>query len=562
MEVELQVIASSDIADYDKFSHKFEGSEGLVLLGRNPEERLNKNSLHRASDNINLWQLPTEKGSDEDHKFISRFHAEIVIFTDETGKNLVKVYNHSLNKTRVNGFFVPESGFLLEHRDVIQIGRSLILVDILYDGLALIQESQIESTIFYPKKSRIQNTPIIRFRPEKPLWRLNIPMLTDENQMNSTEVKCMYCGKNASMELSQCAHNEITKIIDKCNNDETYLGFSATEEQLKHSLQLFYIHKDCADRLYQNPPTFDEIEIDKPIGQGGMGIVYLAHLKKSPEKKFVMKLFLPVGKITPGGRFRREISIMKILSDPDETDPGMNNIVKFFTMGERDWQIFFIMEYVPGGNFADFIKSYPFGVDYKLAVEVILKALHGLWYINSNGIVHRDIKAENILLGDIENPTKTVKIADFGIARAFKYTGDSVADKLSFQLALSPDIDFYGTPKTVAPEQIENFRNVGPSADIYAMAATLYMAITGKSNIYDKINTKNWMFIIGSSLPEFQPVPIYKQTNQQLPKKLADTIMRGLIKDPRKRIQTAKEFARLLAESIEIASPDAWYYRP
>jgi len=561
MEVELQVIASTEIADFDKSCFKFEGDEGVFLLGRDPAQSLNNVPLHHKTANVNLWKLPLLKGLSKERKFMSRIHAEIAVFVDKNFQTHVKIYNHSTNKTRVNGFFVPENGFVLEHRDIIQIGRSQIRIEILYDDLTMLQESELSEMIISPIKSDFEKTPIIKFQPEKPTWRTNIPMLTEENQLNATEIKCMYCGKSASMELSQCAHNEITKIIQKCNQDETNLGLKTNEEHLRHSLQLFYIHKDCADKLYNNPPKFEEIEIEKPIGQGGMGIVYLTHFKKNPNKKFVMKLFLPVGKITPGGRFRREISIMKILSNSKVSDSGVKNIAKFYTMGERDWQIFFIMEYISGGNFAEYIKSQKTGVKFKEAVQIIIEALHGLWYINSNGIVHRDIKPENILLGDRKNPTKTVKIADFGIARAFKYTGNSLADKLSFQLSLSTDIDFYGTPKTVAPEQIEDFRNVGPAADIYAMAATLYMAITGKSNIYDKINSKNWMFIIGSSLPEFQPMPINKKTAQKIPKKLVEVIMNGLIKDPHKRTQSAKEFARQLAESIEIADPNAWYYK-
>jgi serine/threonine-protein kinase len=203
-------------------------------------------------------------------------------------------------------------------------------------------------------------------------------------------------------------------------------------------------------------------EIIAEIGEGGMGSVFLAK-HRSFGTQVAVKILDP--EITEDRRavlrFLREVRIAAQLDHP--------NIVKVFDLGLTGNVYYYAMEKLPDHSLAEEVwdggaMPEPMALDVGLQVASALEYMHGL------GFIHRDVKPENILYAE----EARVKLIDFGLARSM------VDDRLT------QEGSFVGTPGYVAPENITSFADPGPSADIYALGATLYAACVGKSAFEDK----------------------------------------------------------------------------
>lgn len=254
------------------------------------------------------------------------------------------------------------------------------------------------------------------------------------------------------------------------------------------------------------PPTvgrlaelFPALEIMELIGAGGMGAVYKARqpgldrvvaLKILPEElghdvKFAL-------------RFTREARTLARLSHP--------NIVSVFEFGNVENTYYFLMEYVDGSTLRDVVKAGQLAPAHALAIVPHL--CDALQYAHDKGVIHRDVKPENILLA----MDGTVKIADFGLSRILG--SESQPDMLTGTHQVM------GTPRYMAPEHLEGSRNIDHRADIYSLGVVFYEMLTGE-------------LPIGRFAAPSQKVAIDVR--------LDEVVLRTLEKEPQRRYQHASQ---------------------
>ncbi len=205
--------------------------------------------------------------------------------------------------------------------------------------------------------------------------------------------------------------------------------------------------------MAQDPKTIGRYQVQSLLGRGGMGSVFLATDPK-------LKRQLVVKVVHEGGagfahameRFQREAEISARLNHP--------NIIIVHDVGE-DPQAgpFIAMEYVEGATLAGLIQQQSLG--HESALKILVQAARGLMAAGQEGIVHRDVKPENILVGK----DGRVKLTDFGIAR----TGESKLTTVG---------GVFGTPSYIAPELLVD-AEASPATDTYAFAVTAYELLTG-----------------------------------------------------------------------------------
>jgi serine/threonine-protein kinase len=193
------------------------------------------------------------------------------------------------------------------------------------------------------------------------------------------------------------------------------------------------------------------------IGEGGMGVVYLAEdsrLRRVVALKAVRPAF--VTDAAKRERLRREARAAASLNDP--------GIATVYALEEIDGQLYIASEYVPGETLRDELARG--ALDPRAAATTIAAIARALGAAHARGIVHRDLKPENV----VRTPAGGVKILDFGLARTRERTALSVD--------LSADGDVFGTPAYMSPEQIRG-ETVDARSDIFALGIMLYEGLTG-----------------------------------------------------------------------------------
>jgi tRNA A-37 threonylcarbamoyl transferase component Bud32 len=248
------------------------------------------------------------------------------------------------------------------------------------------------------------------------------------------------------------------------------------------------------DQLAQH---FPQLEILDLIGQGGMGAVYKAR-QRGLDRLVALKILPPEAARDPAfeERFRREGKALAKLNHP--------NIVSVFDSNEAGGLFYFIMEYVDGVNLRQAIQAGTLSA--KEALAIVPQICDALQYAHDEGIVHRDIKPENVLI----DTKGRVKIADFGLARLLGKESDG--------LTLTGTHQVMGTPKYMAPEQMEGTHDVDHRADIYSLGVVFYEMLTGE-------------------LPLGRFAPPSKKV--QVDVRLDEVVLRTLEKEPGLRYQQA-----------------------
>lgn len=243
--------------------------------------------------------------------------------------------------------------------------------------------------------------------------------------------------------------------------------------------------------------AFPHLEIVELIGQGGMGVVYKARQPKL-DRVVALKI-LPqslAADPTFTERFIREGRVLAKLNHP--------NIVTIHDFGESNGFFYLLMEYVSGVNLRQAMKAGRFTP--AQALSLIPEICEALQYAHTQGVLHRDVKPENILL----DTAGRVKIADFGIAKL-------VTEAHTEALTGSGTI---GTPHYMAPEQIERPGEVDHRADIYSLGVVLYELLTGE-------------LPIGHFPPPSRKTPVNPEVDA--------LVLRALEKERERRYQSAGE---------------------
>jgi serine/threonine-protein kinase len=265
------------------------------------------------------------------------------------------------------------------------------------------------------------------------------------------------------------------------------------------------------------------------LGSGGMGSVYKVRNAISGRID-AMKILNPELRESSdiGDRFLNEIKVLANLSHP--------NIAALHTALKADNQLLMIMEFVEGEDLDVKLKHGPLPVGD--GVFYISQVLSALDYAHRRGVVHRDIKPANIAIqGD------QVKLLDFGIARA----GSIRLTRTGMVL---------GSLYYMSPEQV-NGLDADARSDLYSVAATLYRMLTG----HRPIDGDSEFAVMRAQVAEI-PVPPSRR-NPSIPPTVSDIIMRGLMKDPNFRFQSANDFRLALepflpnTQNRPPAAPDA-----
>jgi serine/threonine-protein kinase len=211
---------------------------------------------------------------------------------------------------------------------------------------------------------------------------------------------------------------------------------------------------DLTDRL--NAALEDRYRVEHKLGEGGMATVYLAEDRKH-ERQVALKVLRPeLAAVIGAERFLAEIKTTAKLQHP--------NILPLHDSGEADGFLFYVMPYVEGESLRDRLER-----DRQLPVEeavrIASEVAEALEYAHEHGVIHRDVKPENILL-HAGRPL----VADFGIALAVNVGGGHRMTETGLSL---------GTPHYMSPEQATGDAHVGPGTDVYALGCVLYEMLVG-----------------------------------------------------------------------------------
>lgn len=210
-------------------------------------------------------------------------------------------------------------------------------------------------------------------------------------------------------------------------------------------------------------PTIQGYEVIARLGQGALGEVYRAK-QLGTNRDVAIKCIRPELHADEKVRtlFVREASIA--------TQMKHRSIVDCVGFGFTESRPFLVMEYLPSEDLETIVLKHSPTRRIRLAVKVMLQVLEGLRYAHEKGIVHRDIKLANILAYRIDGKLH-VKIADFGMAKAFETAGHS---------GITGSEELRGTVAYMSPEQLTDSRSAGPDSDLYAAIVCLFRLLTGE----------------------------------------------------------------------------------
>ena len=277
-----------------------------------------------------------------------------------------------------------------------------------------------------------------------------------------------------------------------------------------------------------------------PLGRGGMGTVYLAR-QLSLGRPVAIKVMSRKWAADPVfvARFTREAFAAALLNHP--------NVVQIYDIGEHGGVRYFSMEYVPGRTLAEHLKSEG-KLDGETAVGYVLQAARGLEHAHERGMIHRDVKPDNLLLDD----QGRVKVADLGLVKTPESAGglDQPTDTHPRLAAAPANVTgmriALGTPAYMAPEQCRDAATVDHRADIYSLGCTLYVLVTGRPP-FDGTTAVELM-----TKHAYEPIVPPEMIVGRVPKELSAVILKMLAKDPRDRFQSMGEVIRTLEQWLGV----------
>ncbi len=257
-------------------------------------------------------------------------------------------------------------------------------------------------------------------------------------------------------------------------------------------------------------------ELEELVGSGGMSTVFRAHdrqLERPVAIKILHERFADEDDYVE--RFRREARAVAQLAHP--------NIVTVIDRGDDGGRQFIVFEYVDGENLKELVQRSG-RLPLRRALELAVATADGLAFAHENGLVHRDVKPQNVLLsGEGE-----VKVTDFGIARS-----------LDVDRAVTQTGTLLGTSNYLAPEQASG-KPVSPATDVYSLGVVLWELLTGD------IPFPGDNFVAVALRHINEPPPPLRELRPDVPPRLAAAVGRALDKDPRRRFPSMTAFAEEL----------------
>jgi len=266
-----------------------------------------------------------------------------------------------------------------------------------------------------------------------------------------------------------------------------------------------------------------DYEVKESIGCGGMGVVYRAH-QLSLDRPVAIKV-LPPEFCTDHdyvSRFMREARAAANLNHP--------NIIQVLDAGVSENIYFFVMEYVDGKNLGQVVRERGRLKEYE-ALCIMYEVTRGLAFAHSMGIIHRDVKPENIMLTN----RRTVKIGDLGLAK-WKLRG--------VDLALTSDGASMGTPRYVSPEQIRALKDIDARADIYSLGMTFDHLLRGRPAFCDGTDAEIMARHLSDEIP---PLHLF---NSEITLSTLELLTALTVKDRESRIQEMSDVTDMISQML------------
>jgi tetratricopeptide (TPR) repeat protein/tRNA A-37 threonylcarbamoyl transferase component Bud32 len=284
-----------------------------------------------------------------------------------------------------------------------------------------------------------------------------------------------------------------------------------------------------ADRVGERIAGYEILGV---LGRGGMGVVYKAR-QEVPERVVALKMVLS-GRLNDDEvrRLRAEGEAAARLDHP--------GIVPVFEVGQHEGHPFFSMAYIDGKSLAYRLQKGPLPA--REAAELVRAVAEAVAHAHSRGVIHRDLKPGNILIGADGRP----RVSDFGLAK--RVEGDS---------SLTTTGQILGTPSYMPPEQAQGQKEIGPVADVYALGAVLYALLVGRPPFQGATALETVRQVL-----EQEPVAP-RRLNAAVPRDLETICLKSLRKEPGKRYESASALAEDLkrfldGRPIEARPVSAW----
>jgi serine/threonine-protein kinase len=261
-------------------------------------------------------------------------------------------------------------------------------------------------------------------------------------------------------------------------------------------------------------------EVEELVGHGGMSSVYKAK-DSLLERHVALKILHEQYSADEGfvERFKREARSVAQLQHP--------NIVTVIDRGEEAGRQFIVFEYIEGENLKEYVVRKG-RLEVREALEIAVEVAHGLAFAHEQGLIHRDVKPQNVLL----NGDGRAKVTDFGIARTLDVDG-----------SMTQTGTVLGTSNYIAPEQASG-QPVDAHSDVYALGAVLYELLAGD------VPFPGESFVAVAMKHMHEPAPNLLDVRGDIPLRVTAAVDRALEKDPEQRFPTMDAFAAELEACI------------
>ncbi len=243
-------------------------------------------------------------------------------------------------------------------------------------------------------------------------------------------------------------------------------------------------------------------------------------------------------------RFLREARVTAMLQHP--------NTIPIYELGRgSSGQYYFTMKLVEGSTLREVLNGEAEVVHWsseplRRRVDVLIQVCHALDYAHNHGVVHRDVKPANILLG----PFGEVLLLDWGLAKVWDMVDDvglGLEPAEASELSLTGQSKLQGTVSYMSPEQVEESSDLDHRTDIYSLGAVLYEVLTGESMIRSGSLHK----MLSSVLEDEIDLPSDRTSSREIPEALEEICMRCVARDPDDRYRSANELLLALQEWSE-----------
>ena len=411
------------------------------------------------------------------------------------GPHVGKVYRFDRHDTFIVGrstqahFSVPDDGFLSRNHFLIEfIPPACLLRDLGSTNGTKVNGLRVESIRLRDGDQIVAGGSAFRVRVE-------------DSVAAGPQIRCVGCG-----------------TVAPANEDRSHSGADSDS--------FTWLCDDCKTHRLDYPRTDPRYLIERRLGAGGMGEVFLAR-ELATNRPVAIKMMTPAVAASERAkrRFERELDVLKNLHHP--------RIVEYYDMFDLDGQYQLVMEYVDGKNALAWVSALNEPLSVAAAASLGVQLLLALDHAHQKGYVHRDIKPSNLLvMGPHQRPR--LKLSDFGLAKSFR-------DDAGFA-GLTHQGDIGGSTGFISPDHIREFRDAKEPADIYSAGATLYYLMSGQYPYFnfDPNRIDSYTMIL-----EHPAVPL-RAHRPDIPEAFDKIIRKALEKSPLLRWKSAAEMGAAL----------------